>query len=142
MSHKTDLHLYDHHSKNNTNCPENDCAVKKALDEALANKFLSFQNGEFFDQVSAARMLLGLIRTVNELIKEQAQSAFVNINVSTRNLNIQVNCKEADAMHMKLNSIASDKFEMALGGNPLSLLLPSAAFDLKDLARDVAKELP
>ena len=100
------------------------------LDEQFISKFLTFNNGEFFDQVSAARMLLGLTRTFNEYIKEQAESVFIDINVTKQNLNLSLNCKQADARHMKTNSISADNFEMGIGQNAISSAYPQGQLDL------------
>jgi hypothetical protein len=75
------------------------------LDSAygLAPLVFTFEKGHYFDQPPAARMLLGFVKTINEYIREDAQSAYMAFNREAGNLDLILNCNETDVEWVKKN---------------------------------------
>lgn len=92
----------------------------------MAPLIFTFENGYFFDQPPATRMLLGFVRTINEYLKEDAQSAYVALNKEHLNLNLLFNCNETDVEHVNANPVAKDTIDFGLSNNIANIVWPKS----------------
>ena len=79
-----------------------------------------FPEENFFDKPSAARMLFGLIRTINSYTYDNAAAVYISIQSS--NLNIIYNCNTT--FITKLAPVAKDMLEIGASNAVLNLVLP------------------
>ena len=100
--------------------------LRLALDSAygMAPLVFTFENGHYFDQPSATRMLLGFVRTVNEYIKDDSRSAYIAINKEASNLNVLFNCNETDVAHVNSHPVASDSIDFGISNNVQNFIWP------------------
>jgi hypothetical protein len=100
--------------------------LRLSLDTAygMAPLIFTFEKGHFFDQPPAARMLLGMVRTINEYMIEDAKSAYVALNKEALNLNLLFNCNDTDVENVKANPVASDTIDFGVSNNIANVLWP------------------
>mmetsp|Transcript_36948 Transcript_36948/g.56587 ORF Transcript_36948/g.56587 Transcript_36948/m.56587 type:complete len:122 (-) Transcript_36948:2652-3017(-) len=68
------------------------CRVVGALEERFMQTVFSMENGEYFDQISAARLHYGLRSFVNGQIMENAKS--ILLEMTPTGLNLAMNCPD------------------------------------------------
>jgi len=86
--------------------------------ETFQKNVLSIE-GEFFDQVSAFRLLKGLVITANEKAESSA-SVFLRMDHDFENLNVYFSCNQSSLQNIK--PITYEQFEFSVGGNFLEWL--------------------
>jgi hypothetical protein len=69
-------------------------------------------------------MLLGLVRTINEYLVEDARSSYVAFNKEALNLNLLFNCKQEDVDHVNSNPVASDTIDFGVTNNVANIIWP------------------
>jgi len=102
--------------------------LRLSLDSAfgMAPLIFTFENGHYFDQPPATRMLLGFVRTINEYLKEDAKSAYVALNKEHFNLNVLLNCNETDVDYVNTNPVASDNIDFGISNSVKNFLNPTS----------------
>jgi len=102
--------------------------LRLSLDSAfgMAPLIFTFENGHYFDQPAAARTLLGMVRTINEYLKEDAKSAYVAINKEHSNLNLLFNCNETDVEYVIANPVTSDSIDFGMSNNIANIIWPTS----------------
>jgi hypothetical protein len=102
--------------------------LRLSLDSAygMAPLIFTFENGHYFDQPPATRMLLGFVRTVNEYLKDDAQSAYVALNKEHSNINVLVNCNETDVDYVNTNPVASDNIDFGISNAVNNFITPTS----------------
>jgi xanthine/CO dehydrogenase XdhC/CoxF family maturation factor len=83
------------------------------LINTFAQKIFSFEDGEYFDQVSAYRLLGGLATTFNEYAQQNAAAVHLDLDHRNENLNIILNCK--NTTEILANPVAADVIELSVG---------------------------
>ena len=84
----------------------------------------TFEKGKYFDQPPATRMLLGFVRTINEYIKDEAQSAYLDFDFKANNLQLLLNCNETDLEFVQTNPVPVDTLTFGISNNIMNLFLP------------------
>ena len=87
-----------------------------------------FAEKHFFDQPSAARMLLGLLNTANRVGTEEAASAYMSILKD--NFNFMFNCDASRIFDTLRKPVAKDMLEVAASEAILNMIIPYR-FELK-----------
>jgi hypothetical protein len=100
--------------------------LRLSLDSAfgMAPLIFTFENGHYFDQPPATRMLLGFVRTINEYIKDDAKSAYIALNKEHSNLNVLLNCNETNVEFVNANPVASDNIDFGISNHIPNFLWP------------------
>lgn len=68
------------------------CQIVSDLDINFVNRFITVNDERFFDQVSSARTLRGLINTFNNLAQRHAFSNLAQFDTKTENINLALGC--------------------------------------------------
>lgn len=71
-------------------------------------------------------MLTGFIRSINEYVRFESQSTFMEFNTDSNNFNLILNCQEEEVAKVQSMPVASDKVDFAVSNNVLNLILPYA----------------
>ena len=71
---------------------------------------MPFQEGKYWDQPSSYRLLNGLMTTVQKYSEIYAGSFFAEIYYRTKNVNLLMNCKEAEVQKILEKPVAADMF--------------------------------
>jgi hypothetical protein len=90
----------------------------------LASLVFTFEQGEYFDQPSASRMINGFVRTINEYTTNEAASTYVAFNAKTLNLNIILNCNSNEVDTIKAATVASNTLEFGMSNNVFNMVYP------------------
>ena len=90
----------------------------------LAKTVFTFEEGHYFDQPSATRMLTGFIRTINEYVKDEAGSSYMTLNSNSKNFMLLLNCGDSDVRLALSKPVAADKTDFSVSNNVLNFLLP------------------
>jgi len=69
-------------------------------------------------------MLLGFVRTINEYIKDEAQSAYLDFDFKANNLQLLLNCNETDLEFVQTNPVSADTLTFGISNNVMNLFLP------------------
>lgn len=69
------------------------CQVKTLLASDFISKVFPIEQSQFFDRVSAARLITGFIQAFNELTVSTLSSSYFNINAEKGVANIALNCR-------------------------------------------------
>jgi len=92
----------------------------------MAPLIFTFENGHYFDQPPATRMLLGFVRTINEYLKEDALSAYVALNKEHLNLNMLFNCNQTDVEYINAIPVAKDSMDFGISNNIANIVMPKS----------------
>ena len=90
----------------------------------LAKHVFTFEDGHYFDQPSATRLLSGFIRSINEYVKEEAGSSYMTLDSNSKNFVLLLNCGEGDVRIAHSKPVASDKTDFGVSNNALNFILP------------------
>lgn len=117
------------------NCKDGELPeVATDIKQRFASTVLSLK-GYFFDQPSGARLIIGLLESINSHSLNQATSSFMELSLD-RAL-VALNCLQSDLKNFRDKKADKDIFEFGLGGNVFDILYPS---DVK-IDRTSAEEL-
>lgn len=69
-------------------------------------------------------MLLGFVRTINEYIKDEAQSVYLDLDFKANNLQLLLNCNETDLEFVQTNPVPADTLTFGVSNNVMNLFWP------------------
>ena len=88
--------------------------------DEFVSKVMPFENHPFFDQPAAARTLIGMVRTLNQIVADEAGSAYIS---NTKDgISYHVNC-DNDEIEAAL-PIVADQIDFVIGKNIMNALFP------------------
>jgi|DEB0MinimDraft_12_1074336.scaffolds.fasta_scaffold121248_1 hypothetical protein len=79
------------------NTTDNICMdIYSNLTKSFSSKIVTFKDGQYWDQPSSYRFIAGLVRNYNEYATTYAASVHLDINNSTKNVNVMLNCNKTN----------------------------------------------
>ena len=90
---------------------------------------MPFENGEYWDQVSAYRLLNGLLTTANQYAKTYAGAYYFDLNLKKENLIIFLNCEWEKVQEYLETEVKPDYFEIGGAQNLVDFLVPYFNFE-------------
>jgi hypothetical protein len=93
----------------------------------FASYFFALTRDEYFDMPSAARKINGLLDLYNRQATDYAWSTYATLDNKNKNLVLMFGCSEKVLNEVLEKPIATDDFDIHLGGNMIDILLPKYA---------------
>jgi hypothetical protein len=99
------------------------CQIVSEL-HGFVKRFITLNDELYFDHVSSARTLKGLMMNFNAQAKENAWSHFVGFDFKAQAMRLLLGCGQEHLDQMALSPVESNQIEVALGNNFLELAYP------------------
>ena len=90
--------------------------------DEFAKKVLTFEEGKYFDQPAAAKYIMGIIRTFNQIAKDDAGAVYVDNNLN--GLTYLMNCDANELSYALNDPVETDTLYMDAGKNIMNALWP------------------
>jgi hypothetical protein len=90
--------------------------------DEFAKKVVTFDSLPFFDQPTAARTLVGFVRSLNELAAQEAGSAFIDIKED--GVEYMINCDDDEVRETSETTMKSDNVAFSFNKNVMNAFFP------------------
>ena len=90
----------------------------------FVSKLVTLNQDEFFDKVSSARTLEGLLTNFNKQVERHAFSNLASVDLDSQNLIMAFGCTKEQINNLLEKPVKTDQIELSIGNNWLETFFP------------------